>query len=198
MSMINTIKSLKTKTLVALYNKLTRKQTKKFASRAKGEAQVIGASKVAGQETVTKFLKELGVEVKDNKYTPKDPRTAVNAPKVSQPVPEPTKRTRKHRGTNLAAPPGAPVACREGSKQAALLDMLSQPNGATMDELFEGLKFGKKPWLPQTIRWGFSWDMKGKGYGVRSTFDEDGTERFFIVIPEGYSIPPHRPLKKRS
>ena len=47
--MINTIKSLDTKTLLALYNALTGKATTKFASREKGEGQTIGAAKVAGE-----------------------------------------------------------------------------------------------------------------------------------------------------
>jgi hypothetical protein len=37
--------------------------------------------------------------------------------------------------------------------------------------------------------------MKQKGYGVRSSFDADGTERFHIVVPEGHAIPAHQPRK---
>lgn len=186
MNIITTVKSLKTKTLLRLYNRLTGKKTTKFASRAKGEGQVIGAAKVAGQETVTNYLRELGVPVEVNPYTPKDPNA---------------KPARKRRGTNLLPPGGAPIACREASKQAILLDMLSQHNGATMPELIKALSGGRKPWQEQTVRAGFGWDMKQKGYGVRSTFDPDGTERFFIVkpkMPDGqeYLIPFHRPLKK--
>ena len=99
------------------------------------------------------------------------------------------------RGTNLLPPGHAPIACREGSKQAILLDMLARPNGATMEELLDALSGGNRPWTEATVRSGFGWDMKQKGYGVRSSFDADGTERFFIVVPEGHSIPAHRPLK---
>lgn len=108
------------------------------------------------------------------------------------------KKARAPRGTNLVAPGHAPIPCREGSKQAMLLDMLSRPNGATMTELIEALSGGNKPWTEATVRSGFGWDMKLKGYGVRSAFDADGTERFHIVVPEGHAIPAHKPLKSAS
>ena len=108
------------------------------------------------------------------------------------------KKARAPRGTNLAAPGHAPIQCREGSKQAVLLDMLSRPNGATITELIEALSGGNKPWTEATVRSGFGWDMKLKGYGVRSAFDADGTERFHIVVPEGHAIPAHKPLKSAS
>lgn len=108
------------------------------------------------------------------------------------------KKARAPRGTNLVAPGHAPIPCREGSKQAMLLDMLSSPNGATMAELIEALSGGNKPWTEATVRSGFGWDMKLKGYGVRSAFDADGTERFHVVVPEGHAIPAHKPLKSAS
>lgn len=119
--------------------------------------------------------------------------TAVAASKAAKSPAE--KKARAPRGTNLAAPGHAPIQCREGSKQAMLLDMLSRPNGATMAELIEALSGGNKPWTESTVRSGFGWDMKLKGYGVRSAFDADGTERFHIVVPEGHAIPAHKPLK---
>ncbi|QYW02141.1 hypothetical protein CPT_Sonora_038 [Stenotrophomonas phage Sonora] len=102
---------------------------------------------------------------------------------------------RARRGTNLAAPGHAPIPCRVGSKQAMLLDKLSASNGATMDELLDALKDGNKPWTEAAVRSGFGWDMKQKGYGVKSVIGEDGVERFFIVLPIGHTIPAHRPLK---
>ena len=119
--------------------------------------------------------------------------TTVAASKAAKATAE--KKARAPRGTNLAAPGHAPIQCREGSKQALLLDMLSRPNGATMAELIEALSGGNKPWTEATVRSGFGWDMKLKGYGVRSAFDADGTERFHIVVPEGHAIPAHKPLK---
>lgn len=179
--MINTIKSLDTKTLLALYNALTGKTTTKFASREKGEGQTIGAAKVAGEAEVNRILTDMGVVQKE------EPVNETTAPAE--------KKARSPRGTNLLPPGHAPIACREGSKQAMLLDMLSRPNGATMAELIEALSGGNKPWTEATVRSGFGWDMKLKGYGVRSSFSADGTERFHIVVPEGHAIPAHRPLK---
>lgn len=111
------------------------------------------------------------------------------------PVPKKKKPGAPKRGTNLQPALHAPIPCREGSKQAILLDMLSRPNGATMAELIDALSGGNKPWTEASVRSGFGWDMKLKGYGVRSSFDADGTERFHIVVPEGHAIPAHKPLK---
>ena len=132
------------------------------------------------------------VETVNETATPA-PVAAPKAPKAPKSAEE--KKARALRGTNLAAPGHAPIPCREGSKQAMLLDMLSRPNGATMAELIEALSGGNKPWTEATVRSGFGWDMKLKGYGVRSAFAADGTERFHIVVPEGHAIPAHKPLK---
>ena len=95
------------------------------------------------------------------------------------------------RGTNLA-PTGAPlVACVIGSKQASLRDALLDPKGATMEALIAALSGGKKPWTEATVRSGFGWDMKLKGYGVRSEVT-DGVERFFLVVPAGQALPAHK------
>lgn len=81
------------------------------------------------------------------------------------------------------------LACREGTKQAKMVDLLSAPNGASMKELNDGLG-----WKDVTVRSGFSWDMKGKGYGVKSE-EINGEIRYFLVVPEGEVIPPHTPRK---
>lgn len=107
-----------------------------------------------------------------------------------------TAKRNARRGTNLEPLGHEPMPCREGSKQAALLDMIARPNGATMPELLSALSGGNKPWTEATVRSGFGWDLKNKGYGVRSTFDSDGTERFHVVMPIKYkTIPAHTPLK---
>lgn len=106
------------------------------------------------------------------------------------PAPE-VKPRRSRRGTNVQ-PKGSPVLpCVIGSKQAVLVDELSRPEGVTMAQLLAALSLGGKPWTEPTVRSGFGWDMRNKGYGVRSSFDEDGTERFRLVVPEGQAIPPH-------
>lgn len=113
---------------------------------------------------------------------------AVPAP---APVAEKAKRPTARRGTNIQ-PKGSPVLpCVIGSKQSVLLDELARPEGVTMAQLLTALSLGGKPWTEPTVRSGFGWDMRGKGYGVRSTFDPDGTERFYLVVPEGQAIPAH-------
>lgn len=111
---------------------------------------------------------------------------------AAAPAPEPkAKQPRARRGTNVQ-PKGSPVLpCVIGSKQAVLVDELSRPEGVTMAQLLAALSLGGKPWTEPTVRSGFGWDMRNKGYGVRSSFDEDGTERFRLVVPEGQAIPPH-------
>ena len=112
------------------------------------------------------------------------------------------KGTRKgrvsRRGTYLQPPGHAPVPCLIGTKQALLVDMLARPGGATMEELREALSGGRKPWKDSTIRSGFSWDMKLKGYGVRSEFDVTGEERFHLLVPPGYTIPAHVTPEERA
>lgn len=96
------------------------------------------------------------------------------------------------RGTHLS-PPGVPLQpCREGTKQSILLDMLRRDGGATMAELLQALSGGNRPWQESTVRSAFGWDLKLKGYGVRSEFDKKGVERFFIVLPVRVRrVPPH-------
>ncbi len=150
---------------------------------------------VNGNKFNTVWLTEKGVNVVFDQIDAGRKAEAPKAKAAAPAKPKAEKAPRARKGTNLLPPGGRTVPCREGTKQAILLDMLSRPNGATMAELIEALSGGNKPWTEATVRSGFGWDMKQKGYGVRSQFDADGTERFFIVVPEGFSILPHRPLK---
>lgn len=99
------------------------------------------------------------------------------------------------RGVSLEPPGFAPLPCRVGSKQSILVDLLSRPEGATMEQLIDGLS-GGTPWKEITVRSGFGWDLKHKGYGVESRFTptdqpEEDVETFHLVIPPGYAVPPH-------
>ncbi len=95
------------------------------------------------------------------------------------------------RGTNLQ-PTGEKVqACLIDSKQSILVDLLSRPEGATMEELIQSLSGGRRPWTEATVRSGFGWDLKRKGYGVRSEFDPTGEERFHLIVPKGQKVPKH-------
>ena len=125
-----------------------------------------------------------------NEIAPREVEAAPKAAKGSTKKSEKTPAVKK--GTHIAAGLTQPLACRVGSKQAAMLDLLSRPNGASMAELIEGLSGGAKPWQEVTVRSGFGWDMKNKGYGVESRM-VDGVERFFIIVPEGCYIPAHYP-----
>lgn len=185
---------LKGSDLVALHNKLASKakvaETKRFSS--------IGA----GVERTWKLLEQVGSPAAAAAKPEKAPAPKVDplTPSMGTPVSKlPKVKAEKpaggRRGTNLAAPGFAPLACRQASKQAILVDKLSSSKGATMEELLEALSGGNKPWTESSVRAGFGWDMKQKGYGVRSETGADGVERFFIVVPTGHSIPAHTPLK---
>lgn len=160
--------------LVEFHNQLSDKPTKRFAT------------KKAGVDRTWKLLEAYGEKSKAA-------AKAASAPKAKAKSAGAPKK-RKSAGTNLPAPGFAPLACREGSKQAILVDMLSRKEGATMEQLIDGLAGGKRPWQEATVRSGFGWDLKQKGYGVKSEF-VDGVEVFHLVVPAGKSIPAHRPLK---
>ena len=114
---------------------------------------------------------------------------AAARPAAKQAKGEPKPRAR--RGTDIK-PNGEPVQpCRNGSKQAILVDQLRSKQGATMAELLAALAVSGKPWQEATVRSGFGWDLKRKGYGVKSAFGADGVERFRLVVPAGQKIPPH-------
>lgn len=97
---------------------------------------------------------------------------------VAQPAPaaQPKAKARKPRGINIA-PKKEARACRAGTKQATLVDLLSRAGGASMAELREALR----PWKDVTIKSGLSWDMNHqKGYGIRTTF-ENGYQRWLAT-----------------
>jgi hypothetical protein len=90
------------------------------------------------------------------------------------------KAPRRSRGIALA-PKAQAVACRAGTKQALLVDLLSRSCGASMTELLRHLH----PWKPVTVKSGMSWDMNSlKGYGIRTTF-ENGYQRWLACDYEG-------------
>ena len=162
--------------LVKLHNELNpKKPTKRFA------AQSVGVSRV---------WKSLEAHAATAKPAAPAPVRKASAPAAKKAAPKSGIR----RGTNLLPPGFEPIPCRAGSKQAIMVDTLARKGGATLDDLRTALEGGRKPWQDQTIRAGFGWDMKLKGYGVRSNF-KDGVERFYLVVPEGQTIPAHTPLK---
>ncbi|QIG74992.1 hypothetical protein EVC26_073 [Rhizobium phage RHph_I72] len=107
--------------------------------------------------------------------------------------PAPAPKARRTAGINLK-PQKKVYPCREGSKQAILVDMLSRPEGASMQELIRALADGK-PWKEVTVKSGLNWDMnKVKGYGIRTTFENeyerwlacDFESSLSITFPRGF------------
>lgn len=98
-----------------------------------------------------------------------------------QPTPAPQPKAQKTpRGINLA-PKAKARACKAGTKQALMVDLLSREGGASMSELLRHLH----PWKIVTVRSGLSWDMNAiKGYGIRTTF-ESGHARWLACDYEG-------------
>lgn len=102
---------------------------------------------------------------------------------------------RRGSGINLA-PLNKAYACRAGSKQAILVDILFRPQGATMPELLEALSGGSKPWLEVSVKSGMNWDMnKVKGYGIRTSKRGD-EDCYHLVLPEGLTAPVPHTVKK--
>lgn len=61
MNVFETIRSITNQQRLALYNKLTGKETKKFADLEKGISQTVGVAKVAGEKVVTEALRDMGL-----------------------------------------------------------------------------------------------------------------------------------------
>jgi hypothetical protein len=154
-------------------DKVAKQEEKAAKAKAKAEA------KEAAKQARVKLAAERA-----------EARAKAKAERANQP--------RKHKGTNLL--PGEEVTpCREGTKQSIMVDLLSRPEGATMEELLDALSGGKKPWTEVTVRSGFGWDMKQHGYGVRSVVKEGEDERFFLVLPHGVKkVPEHTPRKSAA
>jgi len=219
MAMYKTLRELDTKTLLRVHNEATGKTTTRFASRGTGEDQTLrairkncnndaGIGELWLNEAIARVSKPVDDKPASKPATVVEKPVAVQKDKVTEPVAprgeevpaEPkVKRTRKGKGTDIKPYGGPPSACREGSKRAILVDILSRPQGASIDEMIAAMSGGKKPWLPQTVRSGLGWDMREKGYGVKSYKDEEGVERFRLVLPvdsdgNAYPIPAHVPL----
>ena len=121
--------------------------------------------------------------------TPRKPKAAPAAAAVAEvaPAPEPQpvaqtpakvqpKAQRRSKGITIA-PKAEAKACKAGTKQAVLVDLLFRSGGASMAELREALA----PWQDSTIKSGLSWDMGAiKGYGIRTTH-ENGYARWLAT-----------------
>lgn len=165
--------------LVAIYNK---------AATALGESTVsrFATKPAAVRRTWAKVQAWTAAQPARKPAQPSAQPKAARKATVSTPAAAKPGKQPRGRGTNIQ-PNGEPLKpCRAGSKQAVLLDLLKQPAGATMGELMAALS-----WQESSVKTGFGWDMKQKGYGVRSTFDAEGVERFHLVVPAGQKVPAH-------
>lgn len=185
------IDALDNKALVEYFNDIQEalglEPTRRFSTRDAGlkrtKAAAVELSKVKRPASTMPNLETLGLA------------GGSRAPAARAVEKKPPSSRNVRRGTNLVPIGHEPIACREGSKQAILLDQLRKTEGVTMDELLESLSGGNKPWTEVTVRSGFGWDLKNKGYGVRSEFDAAGVEHFFLVMPAKYpKVPAHTPL----
>ena len=167
---------------VALYNSLAAELN---ASPAReGQDPIAQVKRFADKGTATKRVWGL-IELFQTLHAPveapvkevlKPEEKAEIAAAKNIPAPKAT-AARKTAGINLA-PQKKVYACREGSKQATLVDLLSRSCGASMTELLSGLAFGAKAWKEVTVKSGLNWDMnKIKGYGIRTEF-QNGYERW--------------------
>lgn len=68
-------------------------------------------------------------------------------------------------------------AVRAGTKQAAVIDLLARPGGATLDDLIEATG-----WLPHTTRAVLS-GLRKKGFDLSSEKPDGGERRYSIMIP---------------
>jgi hypothetical protein len=109
-----------------------------------------------------------------------EPATPTPGPKESKPSPAAEITGVKPFSKEPVADRIRPV--KAGTKMAAILDLLSRKQGATLDEL-QALLSPKSP-----IRTVLNWDMNqliGYGYKV----GEDGVVH--LVLPKGMKVPPH-------
>uniref|UniRef100_A0AAU7VGD5 Uncharacterized protein n=1 Tax=Dinoroseobacter phage vB_DshS_R26L TaxID=3161158 RepID=A0AAU7VGD5_9CAUD len=115
------------------------------------------------------------------------------APKPKTDAP---KKASRRKGQVTVEPTSPLIHCRAGSKQQAIVDKLAAEGGATLDDLREVcVKKDGTAWDDNSIRSALYYDIKDKGYGVRTEFEGD-EPRYFIVLPEGYDAP--LPAKARK
>jgi hypothetical protein len=105
-----------------------------------------------------------------------------------------TKKDRSKLGEIKIAPTAPLIHCRAGSKQQLILDALTR--GCTMDDLRAiCVRKNGEPWDDNSIRSALYYDMKQKGYGVRTEWDGT-TPIYHVVLPAGYEAPlPPKPTK---
>jgi len=134
-------------------------------------------------------------------------------------TPEPKKTSRRKGQVSVAPTTYNLIQCRAGSKQQRIVDVLasgavwdtlmtfetkdglvegmaSKVGGATMDDLRRVCirKDGVTPWDDNSIRSALYYDLKDKGYGTSTRF-ENGEPVYSLVLPMGVDepLPPKAP-----
>lgn len=172
--------------MVALYN----------ATAAELNTGLAAVTRFATKEAAVKRTMANLTDLWELRRTMEKAQAKPEKPKAA-PKAKPATGTAPRRGTGInLAPMKKAYACRAGSKQAILVDMLSREQGATMEELLEALSGGSKPWKEVSVKSGMNWDMnKVKGYGIRTTKRGDD-DCYHLVLPEGLTAPvPHTEKK---
>lgn len=125
------LNEVSTADLLAFYNERTGKNTTKFASRAKGMAQVWALVKDEVNAELEQCLAELEAEV-----------TAEAAETAEAPA---EKKTRKSRGFRFKFCKHDTIkTVKEGSKRYALLQLLKREGGATFEECMAETGWNRK------------------------------------------------------
>lgn len=108
-------------------------------------------------------------------------------PPVERPAPV-AKTPSSRKSGEINVDPTAPlVACRAGSKQQQLLDALTR--GCTMDDLRAiCVRKDGTVWDDNSIRSALYFDVKQKGYGVRTEWNGP-VPTYHVVLPKGYDAP---------
>ena len=109
---------------------------------------------------------------------------AVEAAAKISPTPADEGPSTTNGGTGSVAPPPAIAVLREGSKLAAVVDLLRREGGATIDQLADAMG-----WLPHTTRAALT-GLRKRGFGIdRRKAKEERAGAYVIVdrtnAPEG-------------
>ena len=101
-------------------------------------------------------------------------------------------KTRSPRPLALAEPAPSPLHPRPGSKQALVVELLSRPEGASLDDLV-----GATGWLPHTARAALT-GLRRRGFAIERAPAEDGRSVYRVAAPEPDTATKPRAGRRRS
>lgn len=160
--------------MVDLYNQISNSNLKKFQNKADGASRTYPLLEKQSSELKKGYGKTVQKKASSRK------------------------KGKRLKGVINLAPKENVYECREGSKQAALVDALK--NGATMQQLIVACSKkngGAKSWSENSVKSGVYWDVnKIKGYGIRTVVNDKGVATYHLTYPKGVTKP--LPHKKRA